>query len=359
MPIAPRKQLGHIIEKINACCKTLVDEILYTKVPDKSIRYPISQNSHAYENAHKDLYGFLIDSLSRKCLLALGCIRNQTIPEAKNMRLPTLLRHVFHEFDKHSKLHALLSKVSKQRGNSSHGGRPAAIEYDAFGNFYRDIERATEAYEELLQLVESEFGVSADHELKRHEAMNYLPQIVGDVEPHHSICTATRMVGKTVENVKFGMREDIEGKHQSEVLRVKFTDGEILAMDTGSDPSDLEHNTAMKPDEFQVNFALTWVPASSERRREIVASLPRIVGGVESHYSICEATEMIGKTVEKVEFGKSENQSEVLFVKFTNGELLGLDTGLSSANFEFNSATKLNELQVYFMLRWVPEPSNR
>ena len=364
VPVAPRKQLGHIIEKINACCKTLVDEMLYTKVPDKSIRYPISQNSHAYEDAHRNLYGFLIDSLSKKCLLALANLRNKTIPQAQEMKPPTLLRHVFDEFDKQSKLHTLLSKISEQRGNSSHGGRTAAIEYDAFGNFYRDIERATEAYEELLQLVESEFGVSADHELKRHDAINYLPRIVGGVEPHHSICTATRMVGKTVETVEFGKREDIEGKHQSEVLRMKFTDGEILAMDTGSNALDLEHNAAMKPDEFQVNFALRWVPASSERRREIVASLPKIVGGVESHYSICEATRMVGKTVETVEFGKREDiedvhQSEVLCVKFTDGAMLAMDTGSNALNLEHNATTKPNELHVDFMLRWVPEPSNR
>ena len=208
-------------------------------------------------------------------------------------------------------------------------------------------------------LVESEFGVSADHELKRHEVMNYLPKIVGDVEPHHSICTAARMEGKIVEKVEFGMREDIEGEHQSETLRLEFTDGEILAMDTRSNASDLEYNTAMKPDEFQVYFALRWVPAASEKRHEIIASLPKIVGDVESHYSICEATRMVGKTVEKVEFGKSENQSELLCIKFADGDILGLDTGLSTANFEFNSAMELNELQVYFMLRWVEAPSNR
>ncbi len=365
--IAPRKRLSHIIKKINACCKTLVDEPLYTKVPDKSIRYPISQNSHAYEDAHRDLYGFLVDSLSKKCLLALACIRKQTILEAQNMRSPILLRHVFHEFDKHSKLHTLLSKVSKQRRNSSHDVRSAAIEYDAFGNFYRDIESAVEAYEELLQLVESELGVSADHELKRHDAMNYLPQIVGDVEPHHSICEATRMVRKTVEKVEFGKREDrkdIEGVHQSEVLHVKFTDGEILAMDTRSNASELERNAAMKPDDFQVNFALRWVPASSERRCEIMASLPKIVGDVESHYSICNATRMIGKTVEKVEFGKrgdieEVHQSEALCVKFTDGEFLGLDTGSNALDFERNAAMKPNEFHVDFMLTWVPAPSNR
>ena len=364
VPIAPRKQLSHIIKKINACCKTLVDEPLYTKVPDKSISYPISQNSHAYEDAHRNLYGFLVDSLSKKCLLALACIRNQTIPEAQNMRSTTLLRHVFNKLGEHSKLHTLLSKVSKQREKSSHDVRPAAIEYDAFGNFYRDIEGSTEAYEELLKLIESEFGVSPDHELKRHEAMNYLPKVVGDVEPHHSICEATRMVGKTVEKVEFGKREDIEGAHQSEVLCVKFTDSEILGLDTGSNASDLKRNASMKPNEFQVNFMLKWVPAHSERRHEIMDSLPRIVGGIESHYSICEATRMVGKTVENVEFGKRKDiegvhQSEVLCVEFTDGEILGLDTGSNALDFERNAAMKPNEFHVDFMLTWVPAPSNR
>ena len=149
-----------------------------------------------------------------------------------------------------------------------------------------------------------------------------------------------------------------------EVLRVKFTDGEILAMDTGSNASDLEHNASMKPNEFHVNFMLQWVPALSERRHEIIASLPKIVGGVESHYSICEATRMVGKTAESVKFGMREDiedvhQSEALCVKFTDGEILGLDTGSNASKLERNASMKPSELHVDFMLRWVPAPSNR
>ena len=261
----PRKQLGCIIEKINACCKTLVCEPLYTEVPDKSVHYPSTQNSHAYEDAHKNLYGFLVDSLSKKCLLDLALLRNQTIPKAQNMKPTTLLRHVFSKLDEHSKLHTLLSKVSEQRGKSSHGVRPAAIKSDAFGDFDRDLEVATEAYEELLRLIESEFGVSANHELGRHRTMASLPRIDRDVESHYSICEATRMEGKTVEKVEFGMCEDIEGVHQSEVLYVRFTDGEMLAMEIGSNALDFECNATMKPNEFQVDFMLRWVPAPSNR----------------------------------------------------------------------------------------------
>ncbi|MDE0301086.1 MAG: hypothetical protein OXN17_20845 [Candidatus Poribacteria bacterium] len=261
----PRKRLARIIEKINACCKTLVSESLYTTVPDQSVRYPSSQNTHAYEDAHENLYGFLIDSLSKDCLVALANLRKKTILNPQNMKSTTLLRHVFTEFDKHSKLHAVLSTISQQRGRASHGVRPAAREFDAFGAFYRDLEDTTEAYEELLGLIESAFSVSAIHELERYEIMNRLPKIDKNksIESHYSICEATRMEGKTIEKVWFGMREDMKGVHQSEVLYLKFTDGEVLAMETGSNASDLQRNSAMKPDDIAVDFLLTWVPVPS------------------------------------------------------------------------------------------------
>ncbi len=263
----PRRRLARIIEKINACCKTLVCESLYTALPDKSVRYPSSQNTHAYEDAHENLYGFLIDSLSMQCLLDFISLRNKRIPDAPSMRSKTLLRHVFNELGKCSKLHTLLSKVSEQRGNASHGVRPPAIKSDAFLHFYHDLEDATTAYEELLWLIESEFSVLSDLELERHRIMNRLPKIDGSktIESNYSICEATRMQGKTVEKVWFGMREDFKGAHQGEVLYVQFTDGEILAMDTGSNALDLKQNPSMKPDEFQVDFRLTWVPAPSNK----------------------------------------------------------------------------------------------
>ena len=267
-PMGTKAQLWSIIGKIDACCKTLVCEPLYMEGSNVSIDYPISQNSHAYEDAHKNLYGFLIDSLSKKCLLAFAVLRNKAIPQPENMRSKTLLRHVFDELDKHSKLHTLLSKVSEQRGRSSHGVRDPAIERDAFEDFNRDLEVATEGYEELLSLIESEFSVSADHELRRHEIMAGLPKLDEDkvIEPNFSICQATRMEGKTVEKVWFGMLEDSEGRHQSETLRVQFTDGEILAIDAGSNIKNIIDMATTKPNELVVDFILTWVPAPSNTK---------------------------------------------------------------------------------------------
>lgn len=262
----PRKRLAKIIEKINACCKTLVGTPLYTEVPNSSVCYPVSQNSHAYEDAHVALYGFLVDSLSRKCLLDFKNLRQMTVRQPEQMRLPTLLRHVFSELDENSKLHIFLAKISEQRGNSKHGKRPPAVKSDAFWDFYGDLEAATEAYEELLQLMESEFGVSSEHELVRHERIRFLPEIGDDVEPDYSICKAADMEGKTVEKVWFGMRKDIEEVHQSEVLYIYFTDGAVLAIETGSNALDLVDRTVRDPNEFHVDFMLTWVPPPSNTK---------------------------------------------------------------------------------------------
>lgn len=181
------------------------------------------------------------------------------------MKTPTLLKHVFTEFDKNSKLHTLLSKVSEKRSKPSHGVRDAAQESNAFEDFRNDLEIAVEVYEELLKLIESEFNVSSEHELRRHEIMEGLPKIVGDVESHYSICKSKKMEGKTVEKVWFGMRKEIEDVHQSEVLYMQFKDGEILAMQIGSNALDFLYSKGINPNELRTDLMLTWVPAASNR----------------------------------------------------------------------------------------------
>ena len=84
-----------------------------------------------------------------------------------------------------------------------------------------------------------------------------------DVESHYSICQSTKMEGTTVEKVWFGMRKEIEDVHQSEVLYMKFTDGDILAIETGSNALDFLHRNGINPNELSVDLMLTWVPAPS------------------------------------------------------------------------------------------------
>ena len=100
--------------------------------------------------------------------------------------------------------------------------------------------------------------------------MESLPKLDEDkvIEPNFSICQATKMEGKTVEKVWFGMLEDSEGRHQSETLRVQFTDGEILAIDAGSNIRNIIGMGTTKPNELVVDFILTWVPAPSNTKKQ-------------------------------------------------------------------------------------------
>ena len=264
----PRKRLSYIIKKINACCKTLVDLPLFSDVPDKSIVYPIPQNTYAYRDAHQRLYGHLINSLSKECLLELANLRNITICEAPNMKSTTLLQKVFYEFDKNSKLHNLLAKISKLRSEPRHGDRDAAEESNAFEDFWNDLETAVEVYEKLLDLIKTEFNVLSDHELRRHEIMESLPRIDKEVHQLSSTRQATRMVGKTVAKVCYGIREEIEDVQQTEIIKIKFTNGEILVIDTVSNIWDIVDKTSMKPDELRVEFGLKWVDAPSNKNED-------------------------------------------------------------------------------------------
>ncbi len=100
--------------------------------------------------------------------------------------------------------------------------------------------------------------------------MASLPKIVKDVDQRFSD-QATRMEGKTVKKVRFGIREDIKGVHQSDVLQLEFTDGEILAIQSGSNAlnltQDLESGSrsTIKPDDFHVDFVLIWKDTLSNK----------------------------------------------------------------------------------------------
>lgn len=264
VPNGPRKCLTAVIKKINACSISLTGLPLYSKAPDSSVTYPSSQNTHAYEDSHKNLYGFLVDGLSKRCLIILAEKRGKNIPHHDNMNATTLLRHVFDEFGKDSRLHKILGVISTERGNSSHGVRSPAKSCDAFGRFNSDLEEAVESFKLLLNFIEKEFTVSANHEQRRQEVMGSLPKIIdGGIKPNYSIFQATQMTGKTIKKVWFGLREDDEQLHQSEALFIQFTNGEILAIDTGSNVVNIADQALIKPNEFHVDLNLTWVPAPS------------------------------------------------------------------------------------------------
>ncbi|MBE7157163.1 MAG: hypothetical protein INR62_01785 [Rhodospirillales bacterium] len=82
-------------------------------------------------------------------------------------------------------------------------------------------------------------------------------------EPNYSINQAKQMVGKTVESVEVGFREDHPKLHQSELIVLHFTDGTTLAIDTGSNVGNVIPGALKRPDEIHVDFNLEWFQKDS------------------------------------------------------------------------------------------------
>lgn len=103
---------------------------------------------------------------------------------------------------------------------------------------------------------------------------------------------------------------------------------------------------------------------NASNRIEAKKMLPRIVKGPEPNFSICQAKNMINKQIANVEFGSREyiehvHESEVLIITFTDGSILGIDTGSNIQNIINQSKLKPSDFHVDFNLSWVPKKSNR
>ena len=92
--------------------------------------------------------------------------------------------------------------------------------------------------------------------------------------------------------------------------------------------------------------------------------LPKIDSEVHPQSSTRQATRMAGKTIEKVRYGRRKEiegvqQCEVLYVHFTNGEILAIDTVSNIGDMVDETDMKPDELRVEFGIKWVDAPSNK
>ena len=97
--------------------------------------------------------------------------------------------------------------------------------------------------------------------------MATLPKIAQDTNPdllRHLAEAAPKLIGKTIKNVTFGIREDNKNLHQSDVLLLEFTDGSILSIQTGSNAKNVAYDAnspggrRIKPNDFHTDFVLIW-----------------------------------------------------------------------------------------------------
>lgn len=260
----PRSHLEETVAIINALCLEVsgVERSLFKFTDNPALNFPAAQNTHAYQDAHRELYGYIIDGLNKETIKLIAAHQGLTLNVSSDKTL-NALEKAMPMLSSGSTLRMALDKVSAERGNAGHGVRPPAQRFLAFEEFTNDLEAVVTGLRELLVALEKVLGMSGERAQKRQQAKKWLPKIDRDrpPEPHYAITQLPQIVGKTVERVEYGFCQHIEGSHQSEGMILYFTDGSILGIDTGSNACNVaDAHEGLQPDEFHADFMLMWVP---------------------------------------------------------------------------------------------------
>ncbi len=256
----PRFHLEDTVATINALCLEVVGQALFKFRSNPALNFPAAQNTHAYQDAHKELYSYIIDGLDKEAIERIAKHQSLTIKihsdkslKALEKALPTL--------PSNSALWPALRKVSTERRNAGHGVRAPAQRFLAFEEFTNDLEAVVTGLRELLANLENVLGMSGERARERQEAKVRLPLIDRPPMGHYSITQLPTIVGKTVERVEFGFRQHLDGVHESEAMILYFTDGSVLGIDTGSNATNIaDDHEGLQSDDFHVDFRLQWVP---------------------------------------------------------------------------------------------------
>ena len=136
---------------------------------EPNILYPAAQNTHRYEDAHRELYGVLIDGLDKKAIEELGNRLGRPI-NAQNSRTRDALAKIMPAAND-AIFSDPLENISAHRRLASHKVRPAARPMRAFEQFTADLESSHSALRHLRTALESELKMDADRAMKRQDAL--------------------------------------------------------------------------------------------------------------------------------------------------------------------------------------------
>ena len=254
----PRFHIDDVIKTINALTFETLGLALFKVAEAPVPNFPLGQNSHRYQDAHKELYGYLIDGLNKECIAKIAAQSGETINVNSDRTVKALKKAVTLRVD--SPLWSVYDKISEERGLSAHGIREPAVPFTAFEEFDQDLRSAVLALRDLLSCLETQLGVNGESARARHDSRAYMPSIERPPEANYSICQIGDAVGKTIKNVEYGLRSSHEGVHESEAILLYFTDGSVLGIDTGSNAGNVsDEQNGLKPEDFHVDFNLHWL----------------------------------------------------------------------------------------------------
>jgi hypothetical protein len=154
----PAFQLKEQLTLVNSMALERVGAKLFD-IDDPHISYPSAQNTHRYEDAHRDLYGVLLDGLNKRCVERLAHAVGTTVNCASERSLNCLVK-VFPEL-KTPKFSAPFDNVSEQRRRGTHKVRPPARPMKAFETFSDDLQYCLNAIALLATVLKNRLDQDA------------------------------------------------------------------------------------------------------------------------------------------------------------------------------------------------------
>jgi hypothetical protein len=197
---------------------------------------------------------------------------------------------------------------------------------------------------ETLELLARRFGVTGNFSSDR--TVKALKQLVTDTSIHAPIFDPLDLVSDKRRQSDHGAR----GRASPFPAFNQFSD-DIETVVRGLDTLKRFFATKLKLD-----------VQNCVKRQERLKMLPKLDPDrpPQPNYSIVQANSIVGKTVERVEYGfrapiSGVHDSEVLILHFTDGSILGIDTGSNAKNLADDQAgLKAEDFHSSFMLAFVP-----
>lgn len=255
------QQISAEVASINAITEVMLGKPLYLVCENSALIFPMAENDHRYQDAHREAYAYLIDNLQKPAIKAIGD-RLGIADELVNTKTLAALKRILPR-DLHNPILIPLDIVSEQRRLACHKVRPTALPFPAFEQFSKDMDGVVAALRALRNFLQEVFGVTAERCQTRQSSLAALPKIddTNKPQPNYSICGLPKVVGKTIQSVEFGFREPNRQLHESEAMILHFTDGSMLGIATGSNAQNVVVKCeCLEPSDFHVDFMLTFVP---------------------------------------------------------------------------------------------------
>lgn len=274
----PIARLDELVQHINALSLANAHQTLFNSANIRNLCFPAAENNHRYHDAHSELYKNIIDTLNMDTIRQIGNTLQADIKTNSN-RTVNALMHLLPEGTA-TIVSSAFQLISDQRRNAAHKPRQSAEPFPAFETFGRDLEQLIRGMKALRDSLSEQLDLDVESCQRHVQALNLLPDLNSgrSIASYASIHDILRMEGMKVTNVRVGHRRKKQGKHESEALVLKLSDGGQLGIETLTNIGQLiASGGQIAADALRVSFQVTYVPPlrpSKNRMRERANEYP-------------------------------------------------------------------------------------